>query len=127
MLAKPLGSQSFGRQRRLADKASFTRVLSSRVRVQSGSLALQMVRNEKDAGRLGVSVAKRHIKRAVDRNRVKRMLREAFRRHFLKQQPLDMFISVCARVAGNRDAVSRAATQADIAALLEKAASRVIK
>ena len=127
MLSSPLGNQSFGRKRRLGDKASFTRVLGSSVRVQSGSLALLMVRNEEGMGRLGVAVAKRLVTRAVDRNRVKRMMREAFRRHLLKLQPVDLFISVRARAAGNGDAASRAATRADIASLLEKAASRVIK
>ncbi len=31
--------------------------------------------------RLGLVIAKKHIKRAVDRNRVKRLIRESFRKH----------------------------------------------
>ena len=118
---------SFGRNRRLTDKASFTRVLGSRQRESVGRVALQIVANEGPGARLGLSVAKRHVKRAVDRNRVKRMMREAFRTHPIKRLNADLFISIRVRLTSSKRSNERSALRAEIGALLEKAAARVIK
>lgn len=118
---------SFGRNRRLTDKASFTRVLGSRQRDSVGRVALQVAANEGTGARLGISVAKRHVKRSVDRNRVKRMMREAFRTHPIKRLNIDLFISIRVRLASSKRNHERSALRAEISALLEKAASRVIK
>ena len=32
-------------------------------------------------GRLGLAIAKKRVKRAIDRNRIKRIIRESFRQH----------------------------------------------
>lgn len=37
--------------------------------------------NREEMGRLGLAVSKKQLRRAVDRNRVKRIAREAFRQH----------------------------------------------
>lgn len=118
---------SFGRKRRLADKASFARVLNSRQRVAVGRVALQVAANKGAGGRLGIAVAKRHIKRSVDRNRLKRMMREAFRNHPIKRLNVDLFISVRVRVASSKRSDERSALRAEIGALLEKASTLVIK
>ncbi|MFM8353298.1 MAG: ribonuclease P protein component [Gammaproteobacteria bacterium] len=76
---------------RLADPAAFERVFSSAtVRLRSGPLRLLAIRRDlgrqDDArlsgpdARLGLVVGKRALRRASDRNRVKRILRERFRR-----------------------------------------------
>ena len=44
--------------------------------------------------RLGIIASKRSFPRAVDRNRVKSMVREAFRRHGIKTQKLDLVVLV---------------------------------
>ena len=44
--------------------------------------------------RLGIIASKRSFPRAVDRNRVKRMVRETFRRHGIKLQKLDLVVLV---------------------------------
>jgi ribonuclease P protein component len=43
---------------------------------------------------IALSVPKRRLKRAVDRNRVKRILREEFRRHELRSLPLEVLVTV---------------------------------
>ena len=44
--------------------------------------------------RLGLAVAKKHVRRAVDRNRIKRLLRESFRHHQQQLKGLDLVVLV---------------------------------
>jgi ribonuclease P protein component len=46
------------------------------------------------SARIALSVPKRQLKRAVDRNRAKRILRETFRQHALRSVPLDVLVTV---------------------------------
>ena len=52
------------------------------------------VRNGKKNARLGIIVGKKTLPGAVDRNRVKRIIREAFRQHGIKQCKLDLVVMV---------------------------------
>ena len=55
-------------------------MLSARtIQLRSGSFRLYATTNKETGARLGLIVGKRQLKRAVDRNRVKRVLRETFR------------------------------------------------
>ena len=126
-MSNSLGRYRLGDKQRIADKASFARVLRSRLRVQAGHLALQAAKNEGEAGRLGVAIAKRYAKRSVDRNWVKRVVREAFRIHCIKFHPADFLVSLRGPLGGRKRPEERAALRADIIALLEKAAQLVIK
>lgn len=126
-MSNSLGRYRLGDRQRIADKASFARVLRSRLRVQAGRLTLQAAKNEGEAGRLGIAIAKRYAKRSVDRNWVKRMVREAFRIHCVKYHSADFLVSLRAPLGGCRRPEARAALRADIIALLEKAAQLVIR
>lgn len=50
------------------------------------------VQSETETARLGLVVAKRNARRAVDRNRIKRLVRESFRLHRLELPPLDIVV-----------------------------------
>ena len=70
----------FPREYRLTCKRQFDHVFSTRaVRVRSGCLRAFAVPNKEIGPRLGLVIGKRQLKRAVDRNRVRRLLRESFR------------------------------------------------
>ncbi len=66
---------------RLLKSAEFRQAFDGGPQWPSRTLVL-WVRREADArGRVGVVASKRTFRRAVDRNRARRLLREAFRRH----------------------------------------------
>lgn len=84
--------------------------------LQSESVAdkyfkLFFVRNQLKKARLGIVAAKRHMPRAVDRNRVKREIRDVFRRHSITESGLDLVVMVrrdaLLDLASHRDGLSK--------------------
>lgn len=65
--------------RRLRKPAEFKRVLNTGVRIGGPYFRLVACAGDSECGRLGLAIAKRSLKRAVDRNRAKRVLRESYR------------------------------------------------
>jgi ribonuclease P protein component len=77
---EPITSRAFPRKFRLTDKHEYDRVLKSRaVPLRCGCFRVFATASETNDARLGLIIGKRHLKRAVDRNRVKRLVRESFR------------------------------------------------
>jgi ribonuclease P protein component len=68
----------FSKKKRLVSNKQFEAVLARKVRVANGLLVLYAAENDCGYPRLGVSVGK-SCGGAVERNRLKRLLREAFR------------------------------------------------
>ena len=68
---------------RLNNPQDFKRCFLSRKIIKNAAFTLHYSKNESQTARLGVNIAKKKIKKAVDRNKIKRAAREAFRiRHF---------------------------------------------
>ena len=80
-----MARHTFTRELRLLTPAHFKNVFDNPVRAASSHLTLLAKPNELGHPRLGLAVPKKALKRAVWRNRVKRVAREAFR---LKQHQL---------------------------------------
>lgn len=70
---------TFGRSRRLTQAREFSAVYNARCRKAAGPLVVHGRPNGLEHLRLGLSVARR-VGTAVKRNRLKRLVREAFRR-----------------------------------------------
>jgi ribonuclease P protein component len=57
--------------------------------------------------RLGIGLTRRHVADAVDRNRLKRVIREAFRVHAVKSAGLDCVVMLRERYAPSQEAALR--------------------
>lgn len=69
------------RTQRIRSSLTFEAIFKAGVRFAGRSMVLWVQRTEEEYTRLGVVAARRTFRRAVDRNRAKRRLREAFRRN----------------------------------------------
>lgn len=76
---------TFSREQRLLAPVQFQAVFEQPQRASTPQLTLLARQNNLENARLGLTVAKKHLKRAHARNRIKRIVRESFR---LKQHQL---------------------------------------
>lgn len=75
-------SRSFGRDKRLLTSRQFTAVFDSPTGKAPGKSVLLLAReNGLDHPRLGLVIGKKSVKLAVERNRLKRLIRDSFRLH----------------------------------------------
>ena len=72
---------SFLKKAHLRQKTCFDRVFKSKKRLNGSLGAMRYVANDLDYSRLGIIISKKNMRRAVDRNRLRRILREQFRHH----------------------------------------------
>ena len=87
---------SFGRDLRLLKPAEYKRVFQNSRRSSDRCFTVLFLVNGRANARLGTAVAKKIIKRAVDRNRIKRLIRESFRFRQHDLAGLDLVV-MCAR------------------------------
>jgi ribonuclease P protein component len=89
---------SFSKEQRLLSALEFKKAIGSPVaKLMNDALVMYVAPNEANAEgvstpRLGIAIAKRHIKKAVERNTIKRVLRESFRLQSLNLPPLMIVI-----------------------------------
>ena len=72
---------TFPRELRLLTPFDFNRVFQESIRVGSPFLTLVTRKNDLAHARLGFAIAKKQVKRAHERNRIKRLAKEYFRHH----------------------------------------------
>ena len=86
-------NRRFPHERRLI-KQEVVILLESGARFNRGEFALRLGQNTAGLGRLAISVPKRILKRATDRNYIKRVIREEFRQHEVRARPVDVLITL---------------------------------
>jgi len=93
---------NFSRELRLLTPAQFKNVFEQPFRASTPEITILARKNNLEHPRLGLTVAKKHLKRAHDRNRIKRLVRESFR---LSQHNLPYcdFVFVAKRGIGQLD------------------------
>src|SRR5699024_2466518 len=88
---------------RLRSSADFAALRRARGRVRSTCFMLRYGPNTGTTARLGMAVSRRVSLRAVERNRIKRQIRESFRRRRAQLPPVDIL------VIAHRDAAGKSA------------------
>ena len=71
----------FSRDRRLLTAEDYKKVFSNPVKLVCPPFTLLAISSESNHPRLGLIVAKKNVKSAVKRNRLKRLARQSFRLH----------------------------------------------
>ena len=105
-------SARFARDARLLKPVEFERVFTENERARTGTLLVMARPNALNHARLGMIIAKRLLPRAVDRNRVRRCVRETFRlqRHALPA--CDFVVRLIAKPVAGKEADDLARTLA---------------
>jgi ribonuclease P protein component len=108
--------QGFCRAYRLLETDEFSSVFAFRRSLRGRFYTLYYRPNELDTARLGVTVAKKLVRRANGRNLVRRIAREVFRRQRETLPPCDLVIRLHAPVGAAR----RAELNLDVRQLLKR-------
>ncbi|MFK3799744.1 MULTISPECIES: ribonuclease P protein component [unclassified Pseudomonas] len=86
-------SRDFSREKRLLTPRHFKAVFDSPTGKVPGKNLLLLVRdNDLDHARLGLVIGKKSVKLSVERNRLKRLMRESFRLHQDKLAGVDIVV-----------------------------------
>lgn len=85
------------RDARLINKADFDRVFADNQRARTDYVMVMAYPNQVGHPRLGMVIAKRLLARAVDRNRVKRCVRESFRQVLPELPACDFVVRLIAK------------------------------
>ena len=83
----------FTKAHRLHGRGTFKTILDSGARTRGGPINLAVARNDANSPRLGISIG-RPVGNAARRNRIKRLLREAYRAERIHWPAIDVVILV---------------------------------
>ena len=90
---------SFSRELRLLTPDDFQPVFKNAVPAVSPHLTLLARKNTLDHPRIGMAIPKKHIKHAVGRNRIRRIVREQFRHKQHQLPAIDIVVIAKAGIA----------------------------
>ena len=81
---------TFSKEHRLLDKAAFNAVFSNAKKLHCSPFVVLCRASSQDLARLGLVIGKKKVSKAVERNRLKRVIRESFRKQ--KMSSLDVVV-----------------------------------
>ncbi|ADY73271.1 Ribonuclease P protein component [Desulfurobacterium thermolithotrophum DSM 11699] len=93
---------TFKKHERLRKQSDFKRVFDSGKSLGGVTVAFYFVSNNVDYPRAGFIASKKISKRAVDRNRAKRLMREVFRLNKHKLKPVDIIFIARKGILGKK-------------------------
>ncbi len=95
--ARPEG---FSRHHRFDTRGAFGPILRSSRKLRGQLAVLHVASGTPEVSRLGIALTRRLVPDALDRNRVKRVAREVFRRHAVKNAGVDCVVALRERFDG---------------------------
>ena len=108
--------EGYSRRHRFTAQGSFGAVLRGTRKLRGHHAVLHVTPGRSGASRLGIALTRRLVPSSADRNRVKRLVRETFRRHELKAVGLDCVVALRQRF----DAQTEASLMAEIRAFFDQ-------
>ena len=114
---------TFPAQRRLRRKSEFDAAYARGRRFGDGFFAVTASSNDKHGARLGMAVAVRTAGNAVERNRIRRIVRESFRLHQHTLPAVDLVVSARPKARGAAGAELHASLTALWAKVIEHKAA----
>lgn len=106
----------FSRELRILTPGQFQHIFNHPTRIGSRHFTILVTANTNQHPRLGMAIAKKRVKLAVQRNRIKRLIRENFRTSQHKLPPFDMVVMVKSGI----DQLDNSAINSEIAYLWRK-------
>ena len=82
----------FPRTARLLKPGAYRRVFEQSIRSSDSLFTVLARANGVSVVRLGLAISKKQLRRAVERNRIKRVVRESFRQQRSSLPPLDLVV-----------------------------------
>ena len=113
--------EGYSRRHRFSVQGSFAAVLRSPRKLRGRYATLHFMPAQGGQARLGLALTRRLVPHAVDRNRVKRLVREAFRCHGVKYSGLDCVVMLRERF----DAAKSEPVFAEIRAFFDQLAKTI--
>jgi ribonuclease P protein component len=108
--------EGFSRRHRFAQRGSFGPVLRTPRKIRGRLAVVHAVTGAGAVSRLGIALTRRLVPSSLERNRVKRMVRETFRRHEVKDAGLDCVVTLRSRF----DPATAGELRAEVAALFDQ-------
>jgi len=118
-----LSTLNFPKSARLLRPAEFKNVFNDPVRFSRNGVIVLARKTASGTARVGLAVAKKHVKRAHERNRIKRLARETFRLHPVRNCGMDCVVLVRHGVAEASNEELRTALNAAWKRLFEQCAA----
>lgn len=109
--------EGLSRRHRFSVQGSFGPILRSPLKWRGERVVVHVVSGQPGVSRIGIALTRRHAPSSLLRNRLKRVVRELFRRHALKRSGMDVVVSLRQRVTFEDAPTLRA----EIAELLDRA------
>jgi ribonuclease P protein component len=93
-MARSPRAEGFSRRHRFSAHGSFGAALRSPRKFRGNTIVLNVVEGRGGMARLGIALTRRLVRLAVDRNCLKRLVRDEFRHHEVKKRGLDCVVAL---------------------------------
>lgn len=97
----------FSKRLRLLKPAEYRDVFKKGMRFHEKTVSFIALPNSLDIPRLGLAIAKKNVRLAVERNRIKRIIRESFRFHQVALKGFDIVVIARVGMANNNNKILR--------------------